>query len=117
MGKFAILKNLFLIILLVGVVWMISYYAEPVKNMALGMMNMQDNKVLGASSQRANEITGKVGSDITAQAENVKDQVFNVNLGSVFEIFSRAQKIPQDIQAAGEYIHKQADTLLNNKKE
>lgn len=112
MGKLTILKNIFLVLLLVGVVWMISYYAEPVKNTALGMMKIQDNNVLGASSKRADEITGKVGSDIGAQAANIKDQVLSISLGSVLQTLSRAQKIPQDIQSAGEYIKKQADTIM-----
>lgn len=113
MGKLSVFKNIFLILLLVGVVYMAANYAEPVKNMALGMINIEDNNVLGASSSRANEITGKVGSDIGKQVENLKNQAFNIKLGDIFSTLSRAQKIPQDIQAAGEFIREQADNLVN----
>lgn len=115
MGKLAVLKNIILLIVLVGVVLLVSHFAEPVKTMALGMVNMQDTSVLGASSERAKEITGKVGSDLGKQFEAAKQQMLNVKVGEIVSTLSRAQRIPQDIQAAGEFLMDQADALTNKK--
>lgn len=116
MSIFTVLRNIFLIVVLVGIVLMVSHFAEPVKNMALGMINVQDENVLGASSQRAQEITGKVGEDFAKQAEAAKEQFLNIKFGDVLSILLRAQQIPQDISSIHEFVKEQSDNILSNQK-
>lgn len=115
MGKLAVLRNILLLIVLVGVVLMVSHFAEPVKNMTLRMFHLENASVLGASSERAKEITEKVGSDLGKQFEVAKDEVLNVKLGDIITTLSRAQRIPHDIQIAGEFLMDQADALTDKK--
>src|SRR4029078_5613456 len=103
MSKFAVLRNLLLIVVIVGVVYMFGSYAEPVKNMAFSMLHLPNNSVLGASSQRAEEFSQKVVSDIGVQAANLQKQILNIKLGDVVNTLSRAQKIPQDLNTAREF--------------
>lgn len=119
MSKIAALKNIFILLFFVGIVYMVSYYAEPVKTMVLGMLNMQDESVLGASSERAKEITGKVGSDIAGFAFGIQKQALEITLGDVIGTISRAQQIPRDVQSVHEFVKEQANNVLQsvNKKE
>ena len=116
MSKFAVLRNLIMIIIIVGVVFMFSNYAEPVKNMVFGMLNIPNSSVLGASSQRAEEFSQKVGSDIGGHLENLQKQALNIKMGDIVNTLSRAQKIPQDLNTAREFIKEQADNVLQSTK-
>ena len=95
---------------------MVSNYAEPVKNMAFGMLNMPNSSVLGASSERAEEFSQKVSSDIGNHIEILKKQALNVNLGDIINTLSRVQKIPQDVSVARDFIKEQADNVLQSTK-
>lgn len=97
---------------------MVTHYAEPVKNIVLGMVNIQDDKVLGASSERAQEITGKVGSDVAGHLVILQRQIMALTLGDIVHTLSRAQKIPQDVQVVHAFVKEQAENVLQsvNKK-
>lgn len=112
----SVLKNIFLILFIIGVVFAVSQYAEPLKNKAMGILNMEDSEVLGASSSRAGEITKKVSSDIGKQLEGVQKQVLQVTLGDVVNTVSRLQKIPQDINSVHKFVQDQAENVLQSKK-
>lgn len=114
MGKFAVLKNIFLILILIGSVFMLSHYAEPVKNNLIATFNLQDSDVLGASSNRAEEITAKIGSDVLGYIANIQKQALEITLGDVVETVSRVQKIPHDIQFVHEFIKEQAEHVLQS---
>lgn len=116
MGKFVLLKNIFLILFIIGVVYMFANYAEPVKNMAFGILHVPSNNVLGASSLRAGEFSQNVKSDIDKTAENLQKQILNITVGDIFGVLGRAQRIPQDIKTAGDFIKEQADNVLQSKK-
>lgn len=113
MGIFTVLRNIFLIVLLLGIVFMVSRYAEPVKHMALGMVNLQDESVLGASSERAQDITEKVGSDLAAQAGTAVDQFLNIRFGDVVTVLLRVQQIPQDISSVHNFVKEQAEAIVD----
>jgi hypothetical protein len=110
-----VLKNIFLVVLIVGFVYIFSNYAEPVKNMVFGMLHIPSTSVLGASSERAGDFSKKMSSDISDQAENLKKQALNIKLGDVVNTLARAQKIPQDIKVAGDFIKEQADNFTKPK--
>lgn len=109
--RLAVLKNIILILLLLVGVFAVSFYAEPVKNTALGMFQVHDDKVLGASSSRAQDITDKVSSDIMDHLESAKEAALNVTLGDAIQIIFRAQKIPQDVNAAIEFGKEQVENI------
>jgi hypothetical protein len=115
MRIFTVLKNLFLILLVVGVVYMFANYAEPVKNMVFGMLHIPSSTVLGASSSRAGDFSKKVGSDIGSQVNNLEKQASNIRIGDIVGVLGRAQKIPQDIKAASDFIKQQVDNVTKKK--
>ncbi len=92
---------------------MLSRYAEPVKNNLFATFNLQSD-VLGASSNRAEEITDKIGSDVLGHIANIQKQALEITLGDVVETVSRVQKIPNDIQFVHEFIKEQADHVLQS---
>lgn len=92
---------------------MLSRYAEPVKNNLFATFNLQSD-VLGASSNRAEEITDKIGSDVLGHITNIQKQALEITLGDVVETVSRVQ-IPNDIQFVHEeFIKEQADHVLQS---
>jgi hypothetical protein len=109
------LRNIFLLLLIVGFVYIFSNYAEPVKNMVFGMLHIPSSSVLGASSERASDFSQKVSSDIGNQAENLKKQALNIKVGDIVNTLARAQKIPQDITIAEEFIKTQFENLTKKK--
>jgi hypothetical protein len=115
MRIFSVLRNVFLIVLVVGVVYMFANYAEPVKTMVFSMLHIPSSSVLGASSSRAEDFSKKVGADIGVQANNLEKQALNIKVGDIVSVLGRAQKIPQDIQAAGDFIKQQVDTVTKKK--
>ena len=115
MRIFSVLRNVFLILLIVGVVYMFANYAEPVKNMVFGVLHLPTNNVLGASSSRAGDFSKKVGSDVGAQVNNLEKQALNIKVSDILGVVGRAQKIPQDIIAAGNFIKQQAENITKKK--
>jgi hypothetical protein len=109
------LRNIVLILLIVGVVYLFANYAEPVKNMVFGMLHIPTNNVLGASSTRAGDFSKKVGSDMGQQFNTIEKQVSNIKVGDIVGVLGRAQKIPQDIQAATDFVKQQIDTVTKKK--
>ena len=115
MGIFKLLRNIFLIVLIVGVVYMFANYAEPVKNMVFGILHIPSSSVLGASSSRANDFSKKVGADVGAQVSNAEKQVANIKIGDIMGVLGRAEKIPQDIKAGTDFVKQQVDTVTKKK--
>jgi hypothetical protein len=115
MRIFTALRNIFLLLLIVGVVYMFANFAEPVKNMVFGMLHIPSSSVLGASSSRAGDFSKKVGSDVGAQINNLEKQASNIKIGDIVGVLGRAQKIPQDIQTATDFIKQQVDTVTKKK--
>ncbi len=116
MRRLLFFKNIIAIVFLVGAVYTIANYTGPVKDNIFAMLHIQGGGVKGASTKKAQEISGKFSSDIRTQADMVKDQALKLKVSDILGSFSRLQKIPQDINIAEEYAKNQLTNLLQNKK-
>lgn len=104
---FVFLKNILVIVFIVGFVFVATNYSGLLKDQ-IG--------VKGASTDRAKEISGQMGSDIGAQIDMVKKQVMDVKVSDLVNGLSRAQKIPEDFNKSTDYLKEQIDNVLKSRK-
>lgn len=116
MGKLAVLKNIFLICALVGVVYLVGNYGEPAKNQVFAVLHLPNSSVKGTSTQRAKEITGNIQTDVNNQVNSLEKQALNLRVSDALSFFSRVSKIPQDINSVQQYLSGQVGSVLKSKK-
>lgn len=73
--------------------------------------------VKGASTDRAQEISQEIGSDINEHVNDAKEQALQVNVKDVIDFFGRFQKIPEDVTNAKEYVQDQVSSVLESRNE
>ena len=110
------LKNLSLLIALVGVVYLIANYGGSVKNRIFDTFNIPGSSVKGASTQKAEEVSKTLKEDLGEQFEIVKEQALKFSLGDAFTTVSRLQKIPQDFQSIKEYTQEQINHVIKSRQ-
>ena len=101
-----LLRSIIAFVVLIALVYFISQYAGVIQ---------QQIGVKGASTSKAQEITGKLSSDVGDQVDAAKDQAMHVSLSDVMTYLSRFQKIPQDINSAKNYIGEQYTNMVESK--
>lgn len=80
------------------------------------LLNIPGSSVQGVSTSKAQEITGKIKSDMSGQVGIVKDQLLQLTVGDIVGVLSRAEKIPKDFRAVEEYTKEQIGDMLKSKK-
>ncbi len=80
------------------------------------MMNVPGADVKGASTKRAEEISGKLSSDIGNLLEQTKIQALDLTLGDAISGLSHLQKVPQDVHSMQEFTTEQIDSVLKSRK-
>lgn len=102
-----LLRNIIGVLMLCAVVYLVSNYYGTAQEMA---------GVKGASTDKAQEITQDIQSDIGKQAETVAENTNNLTVGEIVDFFTRFQKIPEDIGNAQEYLQGQVKNFTNKEK-
>lgn len=115
MSKFGLVKNIVLIGALVAVVCLIVNYSEPFREQISQIFHLSGANVKGASTQRAQEISGKIESDLSGQLSILEDQVLNFTIGDAITGLTRLQKIPQDFYLIQQYSSNKIDNFLKKK--
>lgn len=110
------LKNIIVIVLLVVAVYFASLYGDLAKNQLLKILNIPGSSVAGASTEKAEEISGKIKSDVNVQLEIVKQQALNFTIGDAINSFSRLQKVQKDFISLKEYTEEKVNDMLESKK-
>lgn len=72
--------------------------------------------VKGASTEKAQEITESVKSDLDQQADKAAESASQVTVGEIVGFFARFQKIPEDISNVRQYLESQTENLMNREK-
>ena len=112
----AFLKNIFLILALVAIVYFVSHYGGFAQSQLFKMFNIPGSSVAGASTKRAEEISGKISSDINDQLEILKKQALNLTLGDAINGLSRLQKVQKDFNSLKDYTEKKANDVLESRQ-
>ena len=110
-----VIKNIFLVLVIAFLVYFFAQYAGTAQNQLLSVFNLPGSSVKGASTEKAEEITGKIGSDIGSGFEQIKQQALQVSLGDAITGISRLQRIPQDFQTVQEYVRGQVDHVIQSR--
>jgi hypothetical protein len=114
---FDAIRNGLLIVLLVVGAYFAANFGGSVKNQVFMMIGWVEQDVKGASTQRAEEISGSIGADLGKHIEDAKNNVLNFRVVDVITTISRAERIPQDFQNIGEYIKEQVDNVLQSREQ
>lgn len=103
----SVLRSLVAVVILGAIVYGVYNYYGMAQN-AVG--------VKGASTQKAQEITESVKSDLDQQADKAAESASQVTVGEIVGYFARFQKIPEDISNARSYLESQTENLINKGK-
>ncbi len=103
----SVLRNLLAFLVLAAIVYGVSNYYG---------LAQQTVGVKGASTQKAQEVSGEIQSDIGQQAEKAADSASNVTIGDIIGFFQRFQKIPEDLQSVRDYSEEQLHNITNREK-
>lgn len=115
MSKRAILKNIFLLLVIVFIVYFFAQHAGAAQNQLFSFLNIPGSSVKGASTEKAQEVTGKLGSDVGNGLEQIKQQALQVSLGDALSGLSRLQKIPQDFHTVQEFVKGQVNHVIQSR--
>lgn len=110
------LKNVSLLIALVVVVYLIGNYSGVAKSQVMGFFNIAGSSVKGASTQKAEEVSEELKSDIATQLGILQEHALNVTLGDVMTTLSRLQQIPQDFQTLKTYTEEQVNNMIESRR-
>lgn len=80
------------------------------------MLNIPGSSVQGVSTQRAQDISGKIGSDVGDQVENARSYILDVKVADAVAGFARLQRVPKDVQAITSYTKEQVDHVLQSRE-
>ena len=103
----SVLRNLLAVIVLVAIIYGVSNYYG---------LAQQTVGVKGASTQKAEEVSTEIQSDLGKQAEKAADSASSVTVGDIIGFFGRFQKIPEDLQNIKEYSEEQINNFTNKEK-
>src|SRR5688500_13585490 len=113
-----IVKNIFGIFLLFGLLYGVTMYGNDVKDMVMRYIP-GSAKVMGASIRNEDIIISELKSDAKTQIETLKDQSMEMKVSDVMTFFTRIRKVYDDAQGAKEYgvnkIKEVSETILPKK--
>lgn len=109
-------KNISLIVALVAIVYFASNYSGFIKSEVMKLFNIPGSSVAGASTQKAEEISGEIKSDIEKQLNILQKQALNLTLGNVINNVSRLQKVQKDFNSLKDYTEEKVADMLKSKK-
>ncbi|HVA97185.1 MAG TPA: hypothetical protein VND99_06020 [Candidatus Acidoferrales bacterium] len=101
-----VLRNIIAVVVLIAVVYFVTNYA--------GQIQAQVG-VKGASTSRAQEIAGKIGSDVGSQVASAEQQLLQIKVSDIINGLSRFQRIPQDATNIKSYVQDQVNNVLESR--
>lgn len=83
----------------------------------LPAVSVPEADVQGIATDRANEISGELFSDLSDAGETVQKDVFEVTIGDIFSSVLRLQQVPADIQNTRDSFSDYVGSVLESRKE
>ncbi|HUD44307.1 MAG TPA: hypothetical protein VMR41_02060 [Patescibacteria group bacterium] len=96
---FAFLKNLLIIVFLLGLVVFATFYSDSIKSFVFKQLQSSGAKVLGASTNGIpnSSLSKEVNKEVNSTAVSVRNQVMQIKIGDIVNSFSQTQKIVHDV--------------------
>ncbi len=113
-----LLKFISLCLLFIVIGGGILLYNQPaIRNNILTYLpqNKSLPDVKGIGTEKAQDVTGQIKSDIDEGVKKVQGEALNLKVSDLVNIVNRGQKIAEDFRGFQEYIKAQAEGFLNNK--
>lgn len=104
----------FALILLLGVVYGVANYTGLVASYAKLYLPFSVD-VKGASTKKAQEISGKLATDVERGVDQATNQALQFTLGDLLQSVSRGQKIVQDAQVMKDSLIEQVSTVVGGR--
>ena len=114
--KRVFLKNISLIIALILIVYFTANYSGFLKSEAMKLLNVPGSSVQGASTKKAEKVSGKIKSDIEDQIQILQKQALNLTLSDAISSFSRLEKVRNDFNSLKDYTEEKVNDMLKSKK-
>jgi len=102
-----IFRNLIAFIVLFGLIYFVTNNYGTAQQLV---------GVKGASTQKAQEVTKAINSDINKQVDATIKKTEDVKVSDIIQGLSRFQKIPKDINNIKEYVTEQVNNFTKKKK-
>lgn len=99
-----ILRNLIAVIALIVIGFIVTNYYGSLQ---------QTVGVKGVNTNKAQEITEDLSSDVGQQVDNAAEKAGEVKVNDVVAFFQRFQKIPEDISNMKTYVTEQVEHYRN----
>jgi hypothetical protein len=112
MFLFGLIKNIFVIIVIIAIIVGVTMFSAPAKN---ALSQLPGGKILGTQSDRSDEIKEQLSKDVNYQVDNAKKQTMNIKVSDVVNSYTRLQKIPTDLNSAELYLQNQIRHVIYNK--
>lgn len=116
MSKFGFFKNLSILLALVFVVYAVANYTGIATSSVMEMLHIPGSSVQGASTYRAQEISGEIGSDVGNHVENARSYLLDVKLLDAYNGIMRLQQVPKDVQEITSYTKEQIEGVLQSRE-
>ena len=116
MGMVKFFFKIFLLTFVVGIVIAIFFFSKGTRNSVFSFINKETGSVKGASTKRAQEVTGQIASDIGDGYNVARKQVLNLKVSDALNSLNRLQKVPQDFASMEKFVQGQINNFLSHKK-
>jgi len=116
MSKLGLFKNLSLILALLFVVYAVANYSGIATSSLMEVLNIPGSSVQGASTERAQDISGKIGTDVGDQVEIARSYILDVKVADAVAGFARLQRVPKDVQSITTYTKEQVNHVLQSRE-
>ena len=112
-----VLRNLFFFLILIIVVLFASHYAHYVRAVALTLLQTKttDESVQGVSTNKTEELSEKMKSDLYHQALFIKEYSLQISVADVLGIVSRVDQVPDDFDSVKSYSQDFFDRMIQSR--
>ncbi len=114
--KKIVIRNIFVISIIFLIVFLVSANEEYIRRKAISLLGDGTSQVRGASTEKGEEVSGKISSDIGDQMSLIKDDLLDIRIGDIMDGLSRARKISHDLSQVSIYIRDKVDGVLQSDK-
>ena len=116
MSKFSLFKNISILLALVIVVYVVANYYGMATGSVMELFHLPGSNVQGASTQRAQEISGDIGNDVGGQVEHARSYVLDVKVADALTAVMRLQQVPKDVQNITSYTREKVEGMLQSRE-
>ncbi len=105
MDKKQFVYNLFAVFVLIGLAFVITKFATPIRQ----TVTFSQKMVAGASTEKIPldvELPNDLSKDVATQTDTLKEKALQIEVGEIITFLGRTGKIIQDIQSIPDTIEK-----------